>query len=142
MTSPTIAAIHLWSCYQQTCFAWTDSPLLLSSFAIITAWDPGSVPRPLPLNIAAQHSLITELQALKILSMPIQAGNQDFSYQESSLAVACQLQQGIDLAEKYGQNGIYFVEMDWLFLYPCGEFKRHFEPEMLCRFSHRVKVGN
>lgn len=109
---------YLWRAYSEICIEFItewDS----ENYVIITAWNPQS--RKLSNELNRIKNLDLE-QRLKIYDYQnVKVGNPSFSWVEDSFAVEMTLAQGCELAQKYQQNAIYWVENGVLFLVSCDE---------------------
>lgn len=109
---------NLWQLYQQTWFKFTNSAVTFKIFAVITAFNPGSEICVAKSNDLAQQKLQRDIEALGLAFLPILAGNRDFSYVEPSFAVSCTMKQAMDLAFRYQQNALFWVQDDNVWLVP------------------------
>lgn len=109
---------NLWEDYKTTRFKWLSSPLKSEQFCIITAYNPRSVVTALRENQQAQVTLIKSLEDQGFCYTNILAGDSCFDYSEPSVAVACDLICGIRLATRFGQNALFWVDQNTLWLEP------------------------
>jgi hypothetical protein len=85
-------------------------------FAIITAWNPASTLRHPEENDAHQQDLLNQLINFPLLE--VWGCSPDLSWRERSVAVACPLALARQLAIRFGQNAIYWVDQGELWLVP------------------------
>ena len=85
-------------------------------FAIITAWNPASTLRHPEENDAHQQDLLNQLMNFPLLE--VWGCSPDLSWRERSVAVACPLAFARQLAIRFGQNAIYWVDQGGLWLVP------------------------
>lgn len=85
-------------------------------FAIITAWNPASTLRHPEENDAHQQDLLNQLINFPLLE--VWGCSPDLSWRERSVAVACPLAFARQLAIRFGQNAIYWVDQGELWLVP------------------------
>ncbi|HIC8800450.1 DUF3293 domain-containing protein [Aeromonas veronii] len=112
--------MNLWENYKKICFIAPFEPPDWSAFAIITAWNPASQwvteRRNMRRERALWRHLTVDLQVPVV--GPFWGSDPDECWQESSLAVALSLPQARQLAARFGQNAIYWVEDGQLWLTP------------------------
>ncbi|MCF4173986.1 DUF3293 domain-containing protein [Vibrio sp. McD22-P3] len=109
---------HLWRAYSEIRIEFITE-WDCKNYVIITAWNPQS--RKLSNELNCIKNLDLE-QRLKIYDYQnVKVGNPSFSWVEDSFAVEMTLTQGCELAQKYQQNAIYWVENGVLFLVSCDE---------------------
>ena len=110
----------LWENYKKICFVAPFDPPAWPKFAIVTAWNPASrrvaERRNRRRERALWHHLTVDLQVPVV--GPFWGSDQSERWQESSLAVALSLPQARQLAARFGQNAIYWVEEGQLWLVP------------------------
>ncbi|WP_394145497.1 DUF3293 domain-containing protein [Vibrio atypicus] len=111
---------QLWASYLDPYFRF-GAPIRCDSFAIITAWNPASKWQSNQQNGRNNQQLRLEIDHTYFIEVLV--GNQEFSWAEESFATAMTRHQAVELGVKYGQNAIYFVEKDQLFLLSCLEDK-------------------
>lgn len=109
---------QLWQAYSNPYFRFSRVPQV-SSFAIITAWNPASVWLSQEDNDRNNQYLAQDIDHT-YLSM-VDVGDESFSWVETSFAVEMTLQRSLELGKKYGQNAIYFIEGERLFLISCDK---------------------
>ena len=123
----------LWAAYRPTCFT-APEPLAFSRFAILTAWNPG-VFLGKTENQLRQAELGKQLEAEGLPHTLIWAGAPDWSHFEPSYAVATALPECEEVAKRWGQNALFWVEDGGLWLVGC---QPTFPPsEEVGRFSQR-----
>ena len=109
---------NLWHLYQQTWFARHPTDPLFENFAIITAYNPGSIVREENINQQQQSKLANDLMHLQLEFTDLQAGDINLNYVEPSFAVNCGLKQAVDLCFRYQQNALFWIQQDKLWLIP------------------------
>ncbi|NOH80589.1 DUF3293 domain-containing protein [Vibrio sp. RE86] len=109
---------QLWQAYSNPFFRFSKVPQG-SSFAIITAWNPASVWLSQEENDRNNQHLAQDIDHT-YFSM-VDVGDESFSWVETSFAVEMTLQRSLELGKKYGQNAIYFIEGERLFLISCDK---------------------
>ncbi|UUM31041.1 DUF3293 domain-containing protein [Vibrio japonicus] len=95
------------------------------SFAIITAWNPSSKRLATNENKLKNKRLLQEINHNYFVEVLV--GDKTFSWVEESFAVDISESEAINLARKFGQNAIYFVEGTRLYLVSCLEDKSKLE---------------
>ncbi|XEI31812.1 DUF3293 domain-containing protein [Aeromonas veronii] len=112
--------MNLWEKYKKICFMAPFEVPGWPAFAIITAWNPASVRVSERRNRRRERALWRHLTAY--LQMPVVGpfwgADPNERWQESSLAVALSLPQARQLAARFGQNALYWVEDGQLWLVP------------------------
>ncbi|MCZ4294295.1 DUF3293 domain-containing protein [Vibrio sinaloensis] len=111
----------LWQAYCDPYFRF-EGKIKYENFAIITAWNPKSVWLSPDENYRNNQYLAAEIG--HTCCMSVNVGNEDFSWCEESFAAAVSQYRAIELGRKYGQNAIYFVQRDKLYLISCLEQKQ------------------
>ncbi|MFM2590906.1 DUF3293 domain-containing protein [Vibrio sp. TBV020] len=124
---------ELWQAYSDPYFRFHTQPIS-QEFAIITAWNPGSVWLPQADNDLNNQHLEQEIDHTSYSI--VQVGNETFTWSEASFAVEFSLEQALILGQKYRQNAIYYVQGESLFLVSCLE-KRN--KVLLGRWRDRCK---
>ena len=107
----------LWENYKKIRFIAPFEPPHWPAFAIITAWNPASQPVSERRNLRRERALWRQLEG-KILAGPLWGASPDEQWQESSLVVALALEQACELAARFDQNALYWVEEGKLWLVP------------------------
>ncbi|MDA0148696.1 DUF3293 domain-containing protein [Vibrio sp. LaRot3] len=107
---------ELWQAYSDPYLKFS-APFPEQDFAIITASNPHSVICSEQENGLKNSHLRRDVRRKVCVSVVV--GNEDFSWSEESFAIVISKQQAIDLAQKYHQNAIYFVQGKRLFLLSC-----------------------
>jgi Protein of unknown function (DUF3293) len=80
--------------------------------AFVTAWNPGSEPRPEAENRAAGERLAEAARAMDLRTLP-QSGvpdGEDWAPEEGLLLLDATREQAVAIAERFGQNAIVWVE--------------------------------
>ncbi|WP_226978288.1 DUF3293 domain-containing protein [Vibrio navarrensis] len=107
---------QLWHAYSHSFFAFTQS-WTEDNYAIITAWNPGSVLLSNERNCINNQRLKERLMGMDYC--PVLVGNQDFTWSEASFAVKVDMRLALDIAKEFQQNAIYYIENKELFLVSC-----------------------
>jgi len=107
---------QLWQAYADPYFKFA-SPPPQQDFAIVTACNPYSKLCSEQENGLKNSQLRSDV--CRKVCVDVLVGNEDFSWAEASFAIVITKQQSIDLAQKYHQNAIYFVQGKQLFLLSC-----------------------
>lgn len=112
--------MNLWENYKKICFLAPFEPPIWPEFAIITAWNPTSQQVSARRNSRRERAMWRHLTVdLQVPVVgPFWGSDPDERWQESSLAVALSLPQARQLAARFGQNAIYWVEDGQLWLTP------------------------
>ncbi|UTV27315.1 DUF3293 domain-containing protein [Photobacterium atrarenae] len=130
--------ISLWCCYQTIQFKAGQRPVY-PYFAILTAFNPGSIVLPpaqnRKRNTLLKNELLHEINGLQ----PLDCSAPDGSWLEPSFAVPVSRARAAQLARRWGQNAFYWVEQGKLYLEPVqidavttiklGDFKDFFYTE-------------
>lgn len=127
----------LWQQYKDSVF-FIEQPLSEQlNFAIITAYNPEGQVCNLGANRLRDKALQHDINQLKIPYRRIWGCSPQLDYSEKSWVIATEKKQAIELAIKYQQNAIYWIEQGMLYLTPC---LMHTEAEeLLGRFNLRIK---
>jgi hypothetical protein len=88
------------------------------NFAIISAQNPLGDLKHRQLNLTLDCQFETRLKAEHLPYRRLIGASPDLSFQEQSWAVLCDKAKAIDLAMKFQQNAIYWVEAGELYLVP------------------------
>lgn len=107
----------LWENYKKTRFIAPFEPPPWPAFAIITAWNPASQPMSERRNLRRERALWRQLEGESVAG-PLWGSSPDEQWRESSLAVALPLARACELAVRFGQNALYWVEEGQLWLVP------------------------
>ncbi|MEH0742149.1 DUF3293 domain-containing protein [Vibrio cholerae] len=107
---------QLWQAYREPFFRFL-SPPLGDAFAIVTAWNPASQRLTLEQNRLRQQAMITSLGGAAWSEVLV--GDRRFEWSEESLAVTMPMQTALSLANRFGQNAIYYVQGETLILVSC-----------------------
>lgn len=76
-------------------------------WALVTAWNPGSVPRPAEENREAQRRLEDEIAALDLRTLPTEASDARGAFREPGLLViGIEPDAAVALARRHGQAAI------------------------------------
>lgn len=105
------------------------------TFAIITAWNPKDVILPEQENQKRNRCLQKSIKKTMVLGTKIIGASADLQHQELSLIIEGALQDLINLAQKFEQNAIFWVQGDSLELISCNSLK-HFK---LGSFRERIR---
>lgn len=105
------------------------------TFAIITAWNPKDVILPEQENQKRNRCLQKTIKKTMVLGTKIIGASADLQHQELSLIIEGALQDLINLAQKFEQNAIFWVQGDSLELIACNSLK-HFK---LGSFRERIR---
>lgn len=105
------------------------------TFAIITAWNPKDVILPEHENQKRNRCLQKSIKKTMVLGTKIIGASADLQHQELSLIIEGALQDLINLAQKFEQNAIFWVQGDSLELISCNSLK-HFK---LGSFRERIR---
>ena len=99
----------------------TKTKVSPSSFAIITAYNPGGIPLVDPhVNQRRDQKFIEKLNVLSYPYFPIQAGNKDFTHSEASYGIGMPLDEAIQLALAFEQDAIFWIEDEYIHLVECA----------------------
>ncbi|MDC0609310.1 DUF3293 domain-containing protein [Vibrio sp.] len=107
---------QLWSAYIDTVFD-VSHGISFPNYAIITAWNPLSIPVSYVKNQEYNMELLRDLTRFQYF--PLLAGDREFQWVEESFAVNMTLEDALALGEKHSQNAIYYVSDGELYLYSC-----------------------
>ena len=78
---------------------------------VLTAWNPGSVPRAAELNAVAQDALESDLRAAGLVVLPAEGVGLDSGWREGSAAVVgMDLAEAVELGLRYGQRALYRLD--------------------------------
>jgi len=105
------------------------------TFAIITAWNPKDVILPEQENQKRNRCLQKSIKKTMVLGTKIIGASADLQHQELSLIIEGAFQDLINLAQKFEQNAIFWVQGDSLELISCNSLK-HFK---LGSFRERIR---
>jgi len=121
---------ELWGAYQAVRLQLVEIPTQWPQFAIITAYNPGSIRHSAGENRELDARLLAQIQALALPHCRGFCCGLDGDWREPGWAVACSLKAALKLATDYQQNAIYYISDGRLFL----------EPVLLSQVS-RVDMG-
>ncbi len=112
--------MNLWENYRKICFIAPFSTPKWPAYAIVTAWNPASRQLGMRRNTRRQRALWRAIAAMPGWQVmgPCRGSSLDETWQESSLLLACPRSEAIQLAARFGQNAIYWVEQGELWLLP------------------------
>jgi len=107
-----------------------------SSFAIISAQNPAGHLQHPSRNLLLDKHFSDFLDQFNWPYREIIGCSPDLAFQEKSWAVVCDKAEAIDLAIKFEQNAIYWVEQDKLYLVPAllseqEEYLGEFNPRQI-----------
>ena len=102
--------------YQQVVFLLPPSFVVPQQFAIVTAYNPLGACLEDEENVRRNRQL--ESSFGRISYQPLVGCSLDLSHQEPSFALVCPKSEAIQLARRYDQNAIYWVEAGRLWLEP------------------------
>lgn len=110
--------MNLWENYRKICFIAPFSAPKWPAYAIVTAWNPASRQLGMRRNTRRQRALWRAIAAVPRWQVmgPCRGSSLDESWQESSLLLASTRSEAIQLAARFGQNAIYWVEQGELWL--------------------------
>ncbi|MCW8330104.1 DUF3293 domain-containing protein [Photobacterium sp. SDRW27] len=109
--------ISLWCSYQAISFKAEQHPVY-PCFAILTAFNPRSIVLNNYDNVKRNELLKIELVNLTEKILPVTCRALDGSWQEPGFAAVITLEQACQLARRWQQNAIYWVEQGQLLLVP------------------------
>ncbi|PSW19012.1 DUF3293 domain-containing protein [Photobacterium sanctipauli] len=109
--------LSLWCSYQSVVFNLKQHPVY-PCFAILTAFNPRSIVISHQVNKKRHHMLVNELSTLTLQLRPISCSAIDGDWQELGVMAGLPLASAINLARRWGQNAIYWVEGNDLYLVP------------------------
>ena len=107
---------QLWAAYCEPYFQFSDE-MTSDFFAVITAWNPASQRVSNEENLRNNQRLALEISHTNYVDVLV--GDEAFTWKEASFAVAIERELAIELGRKFGQNAIYYVENNQLYLLSC-----------------------
>jgi hypothetical protein len=110
--------MQLWQHYQQTIFLSHQPFCKQASFAIISVANPQGRVSNQGYNLCVNEAFAAELERSSYRYRSIIGASPCLQFQEVSWAVFCQQQQAIEMALKWQQNAMYWVEQGQLWLMP------------------------
>lgn len=110
---------QLWHLYTRTVFLMEQRLNPHINFAIITAYNPLGKICSKSANRTLDKELQADIEGLKAPYRRLWGCSPEFDHSEKSWAVMTDKGTAINLAKKYQQNAIYWVEQVCLFLVPC-----------------------
>lgn len=129
----------LWQCYQSACFLLTQSFSSTIPFAIVTAHNPLGQKLTSSQNRLLDRQLQGDIDKLGIPYRAIIGAAEDLSHMEKSWALFLDKTEAIELALKYHQNALYYVNNGILTLVPCLRGEGEVE---LGLFKNRARLVN
>lgn len=108
-----------------------------ASFAIITAYNPLGNICTQSVNQGLNKRLQADAEQLKVPHRKLWGCSPELDYSESSWAIMTDKETAINLAKKYQQNAIYWVEKGQIFLIPC--MLTQYKVEHLGEFEQRCQ---
>ncbi|MCE9791040.1 MULTISPECIES: DUF3293 domain-containing protein [Shewanella] len=129
----------LWQYYQSACFFLTQSFSSAVPFAIVTAHNPLGQKLTSCQNRLLDRQLQHDIDKLGIPYRAIIGAADDLSHMEKSWALFLDKAAAIELAFKYRQNALYYVDKGLLTLVPCHKGKHEIE---LGLFASRARLVN
>lgn len=133
--------MDLWESYKSSVF-FCHQPLGDTiDFAIISAQNPFGNVQHHHHNLTLDCQFESELRGSAFPYRRLIGASPDGSFQEQSWAVLCDKSRALELARRYRQNAIYWVESGELFLVPAlwGEREEHlgrFRPRQVVLMDH------
>lgn len=118
--------MDLWESYKTSVFLCHQPLGDQINFAIISAQNPHGDLKHHQLNLTLDCQFETRLNAEHLPHRRLIGASPDLTFQEQSWAVLCDKATAVDLARKFCQNAIYWVEAGELYLVP-ALFKNHEE---------------
>ncbi len=127
--------MSLWESYKTSIFLCHQALNCNVDFAIISAQNPAGTTEHPYLNLRRDNELQACLNQQRLPYRLVIGSAPDMSFQEKSWIVLCDKARAINLALRFEQNAIYWVERGELFLVPVL-LQQH--EESLGRFSERL----
>ncbi|MEL4439818.1 DUF3293 domain-containing protein [Shewanella algae] len=127
----------LWQYYQSACFLLTQSFSSAVPFAIVTAHNPLGQKLTSCQNRLLDRQLQHDIDKLGIPYRAIIGAADDLSHMEKSWALFLDKAAAIELASKYRQNALYYVDSGLLTLVPCLKGEREVA---LGQFAARARL--
>ncbi len=124
---------HFWQAYCDPYFKF-ENRIPTGEFVIITAQNPASKKLSEEENCIRNKCLQCDLEQYNFEFVSV--GNNDFSWAEESFVCRISLSFAIELARKYQQNAIYFVQEEQLFLLSCLSDRTNIN---LVNWLHRIR---
>ena len=110
--------MDLWESYKTSVFLCHQPLGNQISFAIISAQNPEGRLLGHASNLSLDRQLEHLLQQTNLPCRRLIGASPDLSFQESSWAVLCDKSKALELARRFAQNAIYWVEAGQLYLVP------------------------
>jgi len=127
--------MSLWESYKTSIFLCHQALKCDVDFAIISAQNPaGNTEHPY-LNLRRDKELQAYLNLQRLPHRSVIGSAPDLSFQEKGWIVLCDKSLALQLAQKFQQNAIYWVEQGELFLVPVLMLQQE---ESLGAFSERL----
>lgn len=128
--------MDLWECYKHSVFLCHQELGDDINFAIISAQNPLGTLCLQPQNLRLDCEFENELHQHGWPYRRVIGASPDLSFKESSWAVLCDKRRALELAKRYQQNAIYWVEQGELYLVPalfgnCEEHLGAFRPRQI-----------
>lgn len=128
--------MDLWECYKHSVFLCHQELGDDINFAIISAQNPLGNLCLQPQNLRLDCEFENELHQHGWPYRRMIGASPDLSFRESSWAVLCDKRRALELAKRYRQNAIYWVEQGELYLVPalfgnCEEHLGAFRPRQI-----------
>ena len=106
ITPPGRTPFRLWPDALGATGVWMEP--LAEPVVIVTAWNPGSILRPLADNVARNRLLVAELDRAGVTRWPAVGRDPDTEYHEDGFAVSgLTLAEGVTLGARHGQVAVY-----------------------------------
>lgn len=131
---------ELWTAYQQTLFLLDAQPALASQACILTACNPLGQIQTASQNKLRQQQLADCLMQQNIRFSPLSGASPDLSHLEASYLIVCDKPKGIELAEQFAQNALYWLDGDDLWLLPV--LLAGVQSVYLGSFTKRCRINN
>lgn len=90
-----------------------------TSFAVVTASNPGGRDLPRRSNEARNRSLLTDLALLPGLRVPADGVSPDGIHRERGWAVVCPRDRAMAIGRRHGQLAVYWFDGERFWLVPC-----------------------
>jgi hypothetical protein len=127
--------MNLWESYKTSIFLCHQALKCDVDFAIVSAQNPAGTTEHPYLNLRRDNELQAYLNQQRLPYRSVIGSAPDLSFQEKSWIVLCDKSCAVQLAVRFEQNAIYWVEQGELFLVPVLMQQNE---ESLGRFSERL----
>jgi len=119
--------MDLWESYKTSVFLCHQPLGDHINFAIISAQNPHGDVKHHQLNMTLDCQFETRLNTENLPYRRLIGASPDLSFREQSWAVMCDKAKAVELARKFRQNAIYWVEAGELYLVPAlfGNVEEH-----------------